>query len=276
MTCMVMWLIIRIVIMDDFILRALLAGLLVALVAGPLGCVVVWRRMAYFGDTLAHSALLGTAMALLFDIDTLLGVLLTGLLISFLLVLFQRRNDISSDTLLGIMAHGALAIGLVILGMMQNQGMRIDLMTYLFGDILAVSWNELIWMMLVVLVVLAVLSKLWSLLLSIAVHEELARSENVPVDLVRLIFMLLIALLVAVAMKVVGILLITAMLIIPAASARRFAVSPEVMVMVAIFFGVLSVVLGMFSSMQWDTPSGPSIVVASVLLFFISRIKRAE
>ena len=208
--------------MDDFILRALLAGILMVLISGPLGCVVVWRRMAYFGDTLAHSALLGTAMAIMVELNPLWGVLVIGLLISLMLVIFQRNPDISSDTLLGIMSHGALASGLVLLAIMQNQGMRIDLMAYLFGDILAVSWDDLLWMSAGVLVVLIVLKILWRALLSMSVHEELARTEGVPVERVRLIFMLLVAIVVAVAMKVIGILLITALLIIPAATATIF------------------------------------------------------
>lgn len=262
--------------MDEFIIRALLAGMLVVLVSGPLGCVVVWRRMAYFGDTLAHSALLGTSVSLIFHMQPLVGVLLIGVAVSVLLVLFQRRLDISSNTLLAILAHGALATGLVLFAMLQNQGMRVDLMAYLFGDILAVSWFDLAWMSVGSILVIIGLSALWSSLLSIAVHEELARSEGVKVDRVRLLFMLLMALVVAVAMKVVGILLITALLIIPAASARLFARSPEMMALVAIAFGVLAVLLGIGGSMQWDSPAGPSIVVAAVMLFFLSRLKASQ
>ena len=261
--------------MDDFILRALLAGLLVVLVSGPIGCVIVWRRMAYFGDTLAHAALLGAALSLLFELDVLIGVLIVGLVISIFLVSFQRHKDVAGDTLLGIMAHGSLAVGLVLLAVMQSNGMRVDLMAYLFGDILAVSWQDLLWMLIAVVIVLAGLVKIWKPLISIAVHEELSRSEGIAVDGVQLFFMMLIALLVAVAMKVVGIILITALLIIPAASARRFASSPESMAIYAIVFGVIAVGLGVFSSMQWDSPTGPSIVVAAVLLFFVSRLKHA-
>ena len=262
-------------IMDDFIVRALLAGLLMVVISGPLGCVVVWRRMAYFGDTLAHSALLGTAMAIMLELDPLLGVLVVGLLLSVILVMFQRKSDISSDTLLGIMSHGALAAGLVMLSLMQNQGMRIDLMAYLFGDILAVSWNDLIWMSVGASLVLLVLNKLWRSLLSIAVHEELARSEGVAVERVRLLFMLMVAVVVAMAMKVIGILLITALLIIPAATARRFSHSPESMMINAVLLGVMAVVLGLMASMQWDSPVGPSIVVIATVSFFLSRLKAA-
>jgi zinc transport system permease protein len=231
--------------------------------------------MAYFGDTLAHGALLGAGLSLAFDVSALLAVLLVGVVLSLLLILLQRRKDLSSDTLLGIMAHGALAVGLVLLAMMQNQGMRVDLMAYLFGDILAVSWSDIGWMALAAVLVIAGLARIWRSLLSIAVHEELARSEGVRVDLVAVQFMLLIAVVVAVAMKLVGILLITALLIIPAATARRYARSPESMALLAVLAGVLAVLLGLWSSLQWDSPTGPSIVVAAALLFFLSRLKRA-
>jgi len=261
--------------MDDFILRALLAGLLVVMVSGPLGCVVVWRRMAYFGDALAHSALLGAAIALLIDINPLMGVLLVGSVLSYLLIRLQTKKDLSSDAILGILSHGALAAGLVVVAIMQANGQRIDLMAYLFGDILSVSWAYLGWLALVCAAVLLVFIIMWQSILALAVSEELARSEGVNVGRVRLVFMLLMAVVIAVAMKIVGIILITALLIIPAAGARRFAGSPETMAVFAIAFGVLSVIGGVLASMQWDTPAGPSIVLASVLLFFLSRVKSA-
>lgn len=261
--------------MDEFIVRALLAGLLVVLVSGPLGCVVVWRRMAYFGDALAHAALLGTAIALMLEVKPLFGVIGIGVVISYLLLRLQLNKDLSSDAILGILSHGALATGLVMMAMMQAQGQRIDLMAYLFGDILSVSWQYLAWLAAVCGLVLLLVYRMWESILSIAVDEELARSEGIAVDRVRLLFMLMMAVLVAVAMKIVGIILITALLIVPAASARRFARSPESMALLAMVFGLLSVSLGVLGSMQWDTPAGPSIVLAAVLLFFVSRLKRA-
>ena len=152
--------------MDDFILRAIIAGVLVVLVSGPLGCVVVWRRMAYFGDTLAHSALLGTALGIMFDLDPVISVIFLGVVFSVLLVVMQRNPQLSNDSLLGIIAHGALAFGLVLLAVMQNRGLRVDLMSYLFGDILAVTNSELMWMAVLVLLVIVSLSYLWKSLLS--------------------------------------------------------------------------------------------------------------
>ena len=260
-------------IIDDFILRAMLAGVLVMLIAAPMGCMVVWRRMAYFGDTLSHAALLGTALGLMLHITPWVGVLAIGLSISILLVTLQRKSDISTDTLLGILAHAGLAIGLVMLALLREQGMRVDLMAYLFGDILAVNNQDLMWMLAVTVLSVFVLMKMWTSLLSIAVHEELARSEGVAVERIRLFFMLLMVLVVAVAMKIVGVLLITALLIIPAASARRFAKSPEAMALMAMLMGMVAVVLGLAASMYWDTPAGPSIVSASALLFFVTRLR---
>lgn len=260
-------------IMDDFIVRALIAGLLVMLIAAPMGCMVVWRRMAYFGDSLSHAALLGTALGLMLHIAPWIGVLGMGVAISVMLVIWQRKTDISTDTLLGILAHAGLATGLVVLALLREQGLRVDLMAYLFGDILAVNNQDLIWMLAVTVLSVFVLMKMWTSLLSIAVHEELARSEGVAVERIRLFFMLLMVLVVAVAMKIVGVLLITALLIIPAASARRFAKSPESMALIAMLMGMLAVVLGLAASMYWDTPAGPSIVSASALLFFVTRLR---
>ncbi|MDH5425251.1 MAG: metal ABC transporter permease [Gammaproteobacteria bacterium] len=260
--------------MDDFIYRALFAGLAVALLTGPLGCLIIWRRMAYFGDTLAHSALLGVALSIMWSIHPVLGVALLGLVIAISLVWLQRYRDLASDTMLGILAHTSLGLGLVVIAILQSRGMRIDLNAYLFGDILALSQNELWLIFASVLALIPVVAWLWRPMIAIAVHEDLARVEGIPVLKIRLIFMLLMAIVVAVAMKVTGVLLITALLIIPAAAARKFSRSPEQMAAIAVLLGMSAVVLGMYSSLQWDTPTGPSIVVAAALLFFVSRVRK--
>jgi len=256
--------------MDDFLLRALLAGLGVATLAGPLGSFVVWRRMAYFGDTLSHSALLGVALGLLLGMDPNIGVILVSTTLAVLLVLFQQSGRLANDTLLGIFSHSTLSLGLVAIAFMQ--GVRLDLLGYLFGDILAVTASDLYWIYLGGALVLLILAWIWRPLLALTVHEELARAEGQPVVLTRLLFMVLIALVIAVAMKIVGILLITSLLIIPAASARRFARNPEQMALVAVLFGWASVALGLWGSLQWDSPTGPSVVVAAAILFALSSL----
>lgn len=255
---------------DDFLLRALLGGFGVALIAGPFGSFVVWRRLAYYGDTLAHSALLGVALGFLFDIDTTLSVLVVCLLLAILLFFLQQQQRLPSDTLLGVLAHCALSLGLVSLAFMEQ--VRIDLVAYLFGDILAIGNDDLLWVLLIGSVALGALLLIWRPLLSITVHRDMARVEGVPVDLVELTFSCLIALVVAMMMKIVGLLLVTALLIIPAASARRFVRSPETMALLAVLIGCLSVAGGLYGSWHFDTPAGPSIVVSAALFFVFSQI----
>ena len=254
--------------MPDFLLHALLAGLALALVAGPLGSFVVWRRMAYFGDTLSHSALLGVALGLLLDISPTLAVTLGCVLLAVLLVTLQQRQPLASDTLLGILAHSSLSLGLVTLSFMPE--VRIDLMSYLFGDLLAVSRSDLYWILAGSAGVLVALALLWRRLLAITVHEELARVEGLPVAAIRLGLMLLIAVVIAVAMKIVGVLLITSLLIIPAAAAQRHARTPEQMAGGASALGRLAVCGGLALSWFDDTPAGPSIVVCAAALFLLS------
>jgi len=255
--------------MADFILRALLAGLMVAIIAGPLGCFVVWRRMSYFGDTLAHSALFGIALGLLLDINLELAVIMACMLLAVVLVMLENRRGLSTDTILGILAHSSLALGLVIISFTDNQ---VNLMAYLFGDLLTVSDSNLLWIGATVVIVLGVLFKNWNRLLTITLHEELAQVEGLNVLQLRLLLMMLIALIVAVSMKVVGVLLITSLLIIPPACARAFTKTPETMSAFASMVGCIAVCGGLAASWFWDTPTGPSIVVATSVLFVISRL----
>jgi len=254
--------------LDDFFIRALVAGTGVAIVAAPLGCVVVWRRLAYFGDTLSHAALLGVALALLLELNITLTVFAVGATVALSLIRLQRLATLSSDALLGLLSHSALAIGLVVLAFMS--WVRFDLSGLLFGDILAVSMTDILAIYAGGAVVLLILLGIWRPLFAATVNRELADAEGMRADRNDLIFMLLMAVVIAIAMKIVGVLLITAMLLLPAATARRFASGPEVMVVLAAIAGTLAVIAGLFGSLQWDTPSGPSIVVAALLLFLLS------
>jgi zinc transport system permease protein len=254
--------------LDDFFTRAILAGIGVALVAGPLGCFIVWRRLAYFGDTLSHAALLGVALAFLFEINITLAVFGVSACVSIALLLLQKQGTLSSDALLGLLAHSALALGLVALAFMT--WIRMDLMGFLFGDILAVSKMDIAIIWLGGAVVLAILAFIWRPLFAATINRELAEAEGMNPERVNIIFMLLMAAVIAISMKIVGVLLITAMLIIPAATARRFSSGPEQMALLAAVIGSAAVVGGLFGSLEWDTPAGPSIVVAALLLFILS------
>lgn len=254
--------------LDDFFTRALIAGIGLAVTTGPLGCFIIWRRMAYFGDTMSHSALLGVALALFFNINMIVGVFVVALSISAVLLLLQRKQSLSSDSLLGILSHSTLALGMVMVAFMT--WVRVDLMSFLFGDILSVSRMDILLIYGGGAVVLAILAFLWRPLLASTVNEDLARAEGMNPDLSQAVFMILLAVVIAIAMKIVGILLITAMLIIPAATARRFATTPEKMAVIASLVGSLAVTGGLFGSLHYDTPSGPSIVVAAFGIFMLS------
>lgn len=259
-------------ILDDFFMRAMIAGIGFALVTGPLGCFIVWRRMAYFGDTMAHSALLGVALSFVFNLNLMVGVIAVALMVSFALLILEKRQSLSADALLGILSHSTLALGLVIVSLMTS--VRIDLMGLLFGDILAVTSTDIQMVYGLGAVVLAILIWFWRPLVAATVNVELAQAENMKPQRSRFILMVLLALLIAIAMKIVGILLITALLIIPAATARRFAATPEVMAVLASILGVVAVIGGLYGSLQYDTPSGPSIVVAALIIFLISLVPK--
>jgi zinc transport system permease protein len=254
--------------LDDFFVRALIAGVGVAVVAGPLGCFIVWRRLAYFGDTLSHSALLGVALALLFDTNITVAVFGVSAAVALSLMLLQRSATLSSDSLLGLLAHSSLALGLVVLAFMS--WVRVDLMGFLFGDILAVSNTDIAMIYAGGLIVIVTLVLIWRPLFAATVNLDLAAAEGLNPTRANIIFMLLMALVIAIAMKIVGVLLITALLIIPAATARRFARGPEQMAILAAMIGATAVIVGLFGSLEWDTPSGPSIVVAALALFLLS------
>ena len=260
--------------MDDFFSRALIAGVGVALVAGPLGCFIVWRRMAYFGDTLSHASLLGVALALLFQVNITLSVFIVSVFVSMVLVLLQQRITLSADALLGLLAHSSLAVGMVALSFMT--WVRVDLMGFLFGDILAVTPFDIviIWCGGICVVVLLVF--FWQSLFASTINHELAQAEGMKPEQANIIFMMLMAAVIAITMKIVGVLLITSMLIFPAAIARRFATGPEQMAFLAVIIGIIAVFGGLLGSLQWDTPAGPSIVVAASVFFIVTVLPAAS
>jgi zinc transport system permease protein len=266
-----------ITIMDSFLVNAFLAGIGVAAMTGPLGVFVVWRRMAYFGDAVSHAALLGIALGTLAGFDLTIGVIASCVAIASMLVALRGQRRLADDTILGVLAHSALAFGLIALAQLETT--RIDIVSYLFGDVLAVSTRDVYWIGGACVVVLAILLRIWRPLIAVTVHEDLARVEGVPVARMQIAFMLLIAVITALAMKVVGMLLVTSLLIIPAAAARRFAKTPESMALSAGAIGIASVVLGLAGSLAWDLPSGPAIVASAVAIFAVAmtfRLSRAD
>ena len=254
--------------MPEFIIYALVAGLGLATVMGAIGVFVVWRRMAYFGDTLAHSALHGVAVGFIIGININVGIIAVCLIIAIGMVYLRSQRHLAEDTLLGILAHSSLALGLAAISLFS--ALRVDLMSYLFGDILAVTPEDIAWVYGGGIITLGVLAWLWKDLISITVHEDLARTDGVNIFRTQLVFMTLFALVIAMAMKIIGILLVTALLIIPAAAARRFARTPEQMAVFAAIAGSIAVAIGLQGSLLWDLPTGPAIVIAAALLYAAS------
>jgi len=251
---------------DSFMINILIAGIGIAILTGVMGCFVVWRRMAYFGDSLSHSALLGVVIGILTGLQMQIAIIGVCLAFAFLLVYLQQQKILSGDTLLGILAHGALSFGMVAFSFLNQ---NIDLHSFLFGDILTVQPTEIYWIYGGGICILAVIYYYWSSLLLVTLSEELAAAEGVNVYLMNILFMLLMTLIVALSMRIIGVLLITSLLIIPAATARKFAKSPKKMMLYAILFGVISIVGGLVLSIQFDTPSSPTIVSFAVIIFMI-------
>ncbi len=257
-------------IFDDFVSRALIAGVGFAIIAGPLGCLVVWQRLAYFGDSMAHSALLGVALALVFDFNILIGVFTVCFLVALIVGRIGEKSTLSGDSTLGVLSHSTLALGLVLVSLMY--WIRVDLLHFLFGNILAVSWSEILTLYGCGAVIMFVLIRRWNNMISLTVNEQIATAENMQPVKNRFLMMVLLAAIVAFAMKIVGIILTVSLLIIPAAAARQFAKTPEQMAVLASVFGAIAVILGLTLSVEFDTPPGPSIVVNASGIFIIGII----
>lgn len=238
-----------------------------ALMAGLLGCFVVWRRMAYFGDSLAHSSLLGIALGMSYGVSDQPAIMLTGTVFAGLLIWLKQKQYLAMDTLLGILSHTGLALGM--LAIHFTAGEQLDIHDVLFGEILNVSRADALWVMAAAIVVLSVIARMWSVLVLSALNEDLARAEGVRALHVQFLFMMLMAIVVAVSIHAVGVLLITSMLIIPAASARLLARSPETMAIGAMLIATVAMLGGTMLSMHFNTPSGPTIVATAVGLFAV-------
>ncbi|MCY3725371.1 MAG: metal ABC transporter permease [Rhodobacteraceae bacterium] len=253
--------------LDDFVIRSLLGGLALAVAASPLGCFVVWRKMVYYGDATAHSAVLGISLSLYFSISIFMGVFLMALLASLVVTLFVNRYY-SADTILGVFSHATLAFGIIAVNMLPSQNVNIE--SYLFGQLLAVTKVDLIYIWSGAITILFLILFRWKNLLISTVSEELTIASGMNPKWEYWILNLGLAILIAVAIKVVGILLVTAMLIIPPAAARPLVRQPLAMVFISGIIGCLSVIIGLLVSLYIDTPTGPSIIAIATIIFIMN------
>ena len=255
--------------MDDFIYRALIASIGVSIIAGSLGCFVIWKRLSYFSDSISHSALLGVALGLATGVGINFGLVIVGGLFATLIVFLQQKDFWSSDAVLGIFSHISLSLGIVVLGFIGDQ--NTDYFSYLFGDILSITPKDIYWIFSVMAVVIFVLFVNWKKLLLLTLNEELAKAEGVNKIFYELLFMFLIALAVSVSVQIVGVLLITSLLIIPPAIARVFSNSPISMIFSSMIISIISVLLGLYSSITFDLATGPAIVITLGFFFLIAQ-----
>ncbi len=253
--------------MDEFVLRALVGGLMLATMIGPLGALVVWRQMAYFGDTISHAALLGVAVSLLSTgaVPMTLAILVVALVVALVLARYARDTRFHADTLLGIMSHGALALGVLLVAI--SHSIRVDMNAYLFGDILAIDWADVAVLAALTTGILALLVWRWRALLMVAIDPAIAAVEGVHVARTHLLLTLMLATVIAVSIKLTGVLLMTALLVMPAAAARYLSRTPLQMAVRAGLLAMVSVSVGLFASLKIDAPSGPTMVVVAALLF---------
>lgn len=251
--------------LPEFFWLAAMAGTCVALLCGPMGSLMVWQRMSYFGDTLAHAGLLGVALATVLSLNVWAATIAVCVLIGGGLRLLERQQMVPEDALLGLLSHAVLAVGIILASSLKTA--RLNMSGLLFGDILALGLSDVLAIMVVTGLVLCGVWKIWAPLLSSIVSVALAQLEGVPVARVRTQYILLLSMVIALAVKVVGVLLITALLVIPAASTRFISRSPEKMALFSSLLGIAAVWLGLGLSFSQNWPAGPSIIVVSVLFF---------
>ena len=251
---------------DGFIVNALIAGICVSIIAGGLGCFIVWKKMAYFGDSLSHSSLFGIALGIVLGFNSTIGTFITCLVFAGFLTYLQNKNIFSNDTLLGILAHASLSIGIIAISL-SNQYVNLD--AYLFGDILTVTDQEIKFFIFAAILVFGTLFFIWEKLVLMTINENIAKADNINTKIIQSIFLILLVIFVATCVKIVGILLITSMLIIPAATSRQITSSPGIMAIVSGMLGIISIFFGVYLSVIADIPTGPSIILVLTIIFIL-------
>lgn len=258
--------------LDDFLVRSMLAGVIMVVIAAPMGCLMVWQRLAFLGDTLGHAAVLGVGIGLMLQVKPIFGVMLIVIVLVVSLSRVSSFNNALTETTLAIISHTGLAAGIILLGFIPDR--NINLEAILFGDLLAISIGDLKVLLITTMVLLACLIGQWRSFVAVSVSREIAQAEGIEVRKAQFSMYAMIALLVAIMIKVMGVLLIAAMLVIPTTSARLFSRGPEQMVVISGIFGLGALFGGLAGSYQFDWQTGPSIVVCATLLLLVSLIIR--
>jgi len=254
--------------LDDFLWRAVIAGLIMVTIAAPMGCLMVWQRLAFLSDTLGHAAVMGVGLGLMLQVEPIFGVLALALVIVFSLSRVNSFNNALSETTLAIISHTGLAGGIILVGLLPEPTANLE--AILFGDLLATTSGDLLSLLLTTILLLLLLWRYWRAFVAVSVSREIAQAEGIEVRKIQLLMYVMIALLVAVMMKVMGVLLIAAMLVIPTTSARLFSRSPEQMVYISGLYGLGALGGGITSSFHFDWQTGPAIVISATVLLLLT------
>jgi len=255
-----------------FIQRALIASLIVGILCPFVGNFVVLRKMSFFSDAISHSAFAGIAVGALLGIDLSLSSLVVAILIAFFIAFLSEKTTLSHDTIIGIAFSGSIATGILIIGMLK--GYRMDVFTFLFGDILAITRTDLVLLLLICIISIGVLTVFLKPFLQITFNRELARIEGINVRVFEYMLFFIIAVVVTVSLKIIGIILVTSLLIVPAAAAKNLASSMKHLFVLSCVFGIISGITGLLGSVYLNTPSGPTIVLVSIGIFFLTMLRR--
>ncbi len=257
----------------QFMQRALIAGTLMGLTLSLLGVFVVLRKSAFFGDAVAHFAFAGIAVGFLLAVNPLLAAVVVSLILALGMGYIQSQAPRQSlDTIIGIFFSGAAALGIFIIGLLE--GYRVDLFQFLFGDIIAVSRVDMVVAAAITIVVIGLLLAIWRELFKVTFNREIAFISGVRVSLLDYVFLGLLAAVTAMSIKIVGIILVPALLVIPAATAKNISQNFRQMVFYSGLFGVLSVIGGLVGSFYLNTASGATIVLLSILFFVLTLVMR--
>ncbi|MBI4849592.1 MAG: metal ABC transporter permease [Nitrospirae bacterium] len=255
-----------------FIQRAFVASLIVGVLCPFVGNFVVLRRMSFFSDAISHSAFAGIAVGALLGIDLSVSSVVVAILISMLIAVLSEKTSLSHDTVIGIAFSGSIASGMLVMGMLK--GYRADIFTYLFGDILAITNTDLLLLFVIGVLCISALLFFSKPFLQITFNRDLAQVEGINVRLFEYLLFFIIAIVVTVSLKIIGIILVTSLLVVPAAAAKNLALSMRRLFALSCIFGLVSGITGLMLSVYLNTPSGPTIVLVSVGIFFLTMLKR--
>lgn len=255
-----------------FMQRALVGGVLLAVLLASLGVIATLRRMAFFGEGIAHASLAGLAIAVLTGLAPLPIAVAWALLVALVIFILEKRTTLPRDTVIGILFTASMSLGVVLMSFMH--GYQPELLTFLFGSILAVDTMDILFIAIATAIILTGLAANARSLVLVSLNEDSARVAGIRADVVTLLLYFALAVAMVLGVHMLGIILVSALLVIPAATARLLAPSLRAYVLLANIVSVLAVLAGLVISYFYDLPSGATIVLVATALFALSTIFR--